>query len=58
MPSSEIIEQVTYAIMRAYFECEADENGQRVFTVSPSDNEHFDSAAMEIIQKRTEASVV
>lgn len=42
--------EVTHAIMRAFFNREPDENGDRIFTISPVDNEDLALAALRAVR--------
>ena len=50
---NEMITKVNYAIMKAFFDREPDEDGNRIFTVSPSDNEDLAIAAIKAMSKPT-----
>ena len=41
--------EVTHAIMRAFFNRECDDKGERVFTASPADNEYLGQAAIDVV---------
>lgn len=51
---NEMINRVTYTIMKAFFDREPDENGVRIFTASPVDNEDLAIAAIKAMREPTE----
>jgi hypothetical protein len=57
MSESQMVYNVTLAIIRAFFDREPDQNGERTFTVSPADNEDLAIAALKAIREPTDAMV-
>ena len=56
--SKEMAQRVNYAIMRAFFDREPNESGERIFTASPSDNEDLAQAAIDAIQPLTVSEII
>lgn len=50
---SKMVDLVTLAIIRAFFDREPDAGGERIFSVSPSDNEDLARAAIAAMREPT-----
>lgn len=54
---NEMLTKVNYGIMKAFFDREPDESGNRVFTVSPVDNEDLAIAAIKAMRDPTKKMI-